>query len=823
MKYKNITFLFLSFLILQTSFAQEELKLNDLEYFEMPGLNVTFFSDYYPEGHQSGVTIIQHGMRVAANGDLRLEASPGQWSPVPKGGKRTVHEEEQSITQTLWYPDSSKNRKGFNPVIYPDLRFTYEVKVEALEGSSFKVTVDFEEPIPHEWTGKIGFNLELFPGDLFGKSFLMDGESVLFPIQPNGPIVKHNKEYLAVPLATGNQLVIAPESDKQRVKIETKAASLELWDGRANHNNGWFIVRSIVPPNTTDNAIEWVITPHVIDGWEYTPVIHVSQFGYHTDQEKKVLIEQDKSDAETSPITIYRLNEHGREAVKSGHPEYWGQFLRYNYLQFDFSDVDEGMYVIGYRDYESNPFRVANDVFERHAWQPTLEYYLPVQMCHMRINEKYRVWHGACHLDDALMAPTDHNHFDGYIQGASTLTKYESMEHVPGLNKGGWHDAGDYDLRVESQIGTVLMLALMVEEFGLDYDATLIDQENRLVEIHVPDGKSDALQQIEHGLLTVLGGYRALGRLYRGIICQDLRQYVLLGDGSTMTDNLVYNPALGKNEVVDRQSGANDDRYVFTEENPRRELYVAAGLAAASRVLKESNPDLSEECLTVARSLYDRNRETDRPGSKIQALAELILTTDDPSLKSELTGMKDVVIENIGRSGWVLGRVMERIDDSNFKSDISDAVADYQEQLREEAKNSPFGVPYEPNIWGAGWTIQRFGVHQYFFYKGWPEHTSQDFFLNALNFVLGVHPGENTSSFASGVGSRSVTVAYGVNRADWSFIPGGVASGTALIRPDLPEMKIWPFFWQQTEYVMGGGATNYMFLALAAENHFKKE
>lgn len=109
-------------------------------------------------------------------------------------------------------------------------------------------------------------------------------------------------------------------------------------------------------------------------------------------------------------------------------------------------------------------------------------------------------------------------------------------------------------------------------------------------------------------------------------------------------------------------------------------------------------------------------------------------------------------------------------------------------------------------------------MEQYFFYKGWPAICTPDFYINSLNFVLGVHPGSNTASFASGIGSESVTVAYGVNRADWSYIPGGVASGTALIRPDLPEMKVWPFFWQQTEYVMGGGATNYMFLVLAVHD-----
>lgn len=83
--------------------------------------------------------------------------------------------------------------------------------------------------------------------------------------------------------------------------------------------------------------------------------------------------------------------------------------------------------------------------------------------------------------------------------------------------------------------------------------------------------------------------------------------------------------------------------------------------------------------------------------------------------------------------------------------------------------------------------------------------------------MLGVHPGRNTAAFASGVGARSVTVAYGFNRADWSYIPGGVVSGTALIRPDFPELKEFPYLWQQAEYVMGGGATHFMFLVLAAD------
>jgi hypothetical protein len=822
------------------AYSQQNLIINDQDYFESPGLNVMVFSDFYPEGHQSGVTVIQHGTRVAANGDLRLEPSPGQWSPIPVKGKRTVSKETGTITQQLWYPDSSRDRKGYNPIIYPDLVLRYSVRVTALDQNSFKVSVDLDKPLPAEWIGKVGFNFELFPGDLFGKAYLMDDRGGIFPRQANGPVENWAGEYLANPLATGKKLVIAPETEKQRIEIETKTAPLELWDGRSNHNNGWYIVRSIVPANATKGAVEWIITPNVVPGWKYEPVIHVSQVGYHPSQPKKAVIELDKTDPGQIEAELCRITENGIVVVKSELPAKWGPYLRYYYTVFDFSEIiNPGMYIIKYGSASSEPFKIDNDVYERHVWQPVIDYYLPVQMCHMRINDHYRVWHNWCHLDDALMAPVDLNHFDGYRQGPSTLTDYKPFEPVPGLNAGGWHDAGDYDLRVESQVGTIWTLAMMVEEFGLDYDATSIDPLKRIVEIHVPDGKSDALQQIEHGLASVLGGYKSLGRLYRGIIEQDLRQYVMLGDGSAMTDNLVYDSSLQPGEVSalkpgaiqEIRSGNNDDRLVFTEENQGRDLYVAGGLAAASRVLKTYNPELSAECLETALKLFENSKNIGQSGTrnynrlvsqKIIALSELILTTDNEDLKLELINMKDDVIKDLSRSGWAVGRVFHRIEALLFRDEVTAAVAVYQSELWKEREKTPFGVPYRPEIWGAGWNIQKFGVDQYFFCKGWPELASEESYINALNFVLGVHPGENTASFASGIGSKSLTVAYGVNRADWTYIPGGIASGTGIIRPDLPELKTWPFFWQQTEYVMGGGAENFMFLVLAADKLYRE-
>jgi hypothetical protein len=85
-----------------------------------------------------------------------------------------------------------------------------------------------------------------------------------------------------------------------------------------------------------------------------------------------------------------------------------------------------------------------------------------------------------------------------------------------------------------------------------------------------------------------------------------------------------------------------------------------------------------------------------------------------------------------------------------------------------------------------------------------------------LNYVLGCHPGGNLS-LVSGVGAQSLTIAYGTNRAEWSYTPGGIASGPALLRPGMIElMDPFPWLWQQKEYVIGGAAS-YIFLVLAAD------
>ena len=798
------------------------LHLNPREYFEAPGINVMAFQDIYPDGHQGGVSIIQNGVRVATNGDIRLDPAPGQWQPMPVQNARTVDAATNTITATLSYPDPAKNRMGFNPINYPDLNFTYQVHVHG-EGESIRVTVDLDKPIPAAFIGRVGFNFELFPNDLFGKSWYLGEASGIFPRQANGPETRDNTgELQPVPLASGPRLSVAPESEAQRMLIESKTGDLELLDARSKRNNGWFVVRSLVPAGATTRAIEWIITPHAIPGWKYQPVVHVSQVGYHPAQKKLAIIELDRDDSGTDPVRVLRIDPAGgTHEVLSARPTQWGNFLRYKYVELDFSKVVEpGMYQVSYRDTVSQPFRIANDVYQRGIWQPVLEYFLPAQMCHMRVEQQYRVWHGACHLDDARMSLTSHNHFDGYEQGPSTLTKFKPGETVPGLDRGGWHDAGDADLRIESQADEVSILAGAYEEFQLDYDDTTIDEQARRTQIHVPDGKADALQQIEHGVVSILGGYRSMGRVYRGIQEASLEQYVLLGDPSNATDNLFYNPSLKPDERSGTESGRPDDRWVFTEQNPEHEYKAIAGLGSAARVLKATNPALAGECIQAAEALWLAERDITKAfDARMIAAVQLFRTTGNETYRDAILSGREKIVADSGRIAWAVAPIVSSLHDDSFTRELRAAVRrDFAALEKRQSSDSPFGVPYTPYIWGAGWDIERFGVEQYYLHKAFPDLVSADYMLNALNFMLGVHPGSNTASFASGVGARSTTIAYGFNRADSSYIPGGVVSGTALIRPDFPELKDFGFLWQQMEYVLGGGSSNFMFLTLAADN-----
>ena len=807
--------------------------LNDQQYFEAPGLAATVFHDFYPEGKQGGITLIQHGERVAACGDVRLEPTPGQWRPLPKVGERQVEGESVAV-----------------PAHFEEANIAYTVRIWP-EGESLRVAVDLAAPLPPAWEGKVGFNLELYPGALLGKTYHLGTTARVFPQQANGPMQRIDDcPHCPVPLAEGPTLTVAPEDPLRQLVIESLGGEIRLYDGRDTAANGWFVAREAIRSGATENALQWRITPHSIPGWRRDPVICISQVGYHPEQVKQAILELDPRTETLDTAVLKRLDADGFTTAWANTPTRWGRWLAHAYAIFDFSTVREpGMYVVQYGEQRTPPFAIHPAVYQRDVWQPTLETYFPVQMCHVEVRDGMRVWHGACHLDDALQAPAPHVHFDGYRQYDATETPYAPGEHIPHLDVGGWHDAGDYDLAAGSQARTTHTLCLIRELFGVDTDQTTVKQAERLVLLHTPDGVPDIVEQVAHGALSLLSGYRATAdtehpHSFHGIIEATLTQYVHLGDAATMTDNRIYDPALAPGKIRCDEAGriytgTNDDRWVFTNHDSALEYMVAAALAASSRVLRGYEDNLADECLRTAIHVWEyehAHAPVEQRGGyvprgaeaqEIVAAVELLLTTGEERYRARLLEMQPL-LEKVGRwVGGAIARALPAIDDGSedsagFTAAFRAVLEAGQAEFAAELASNPFGINWHPHVWGEGWKIQQYAVELYQLWLAFPDLIDREIILRVVNYVLGCHPASNIS-LTSGVGAKSVTAAYGVNRAEWSYIPGGMVSGVALIRPDFPELKDpWPHLWQQTEYVMPGAA-NYIFCVLAADRMLNSE
>jgi endoglucanase len=794
--------------------SNQNMTVNEKQYLEKPGLSVLAFHDYYPTGKQGGIEIIQHGERIAANGFIRMQPVDGKRIPEPLKALREIDSVNQVIKSV---------------VSYEDFGFKYAVRIWP-EGNSIRLAVDLDKPLPKEWEKKLSFDIEFYPPLYWGKSFTIGESFGYIPRQILGSKFKDDDgTFKPVPMGTGNTFILAAEDPVRKVVIESPKAKMVAIDNRNTGYGGWISVKSEIPAGVTENAIEWTITPNVLPNWKREPVIAISQVGYHPEQAKKAILELDPQTKKLVKARLLKItgDKETRE-VLSGTPEKWGSFLCYDYATFDFSSVKEpGMYMVTYEGTSSYPFSISNEVFSKGVWQPTLEGYFPVQMCHVKVRDRSQIWHGACHLDDALQAPLDIQHTDQYRQYPAKETSYPVQTTVPFLNVGGWHDAGDDDLAAGSQAGTTYYLALAYELTKNQTDQTYVNFEDRYVEMYSPDGIPDFLQQIKQGALNLLSGYRAAGHSFHGIIANREGRNIT-GDWASQTDQLFYDSKLGPRQKTMTHSGVNDDRWVFTNRDTGLEYKVAAALAAAGTSLKGFDDKLAQECLETAKKIWEYE-QTHEPAltpaeyvprnTKVQeiiATAELLYNTGDEKYASHLKNLLPEIKKSIQSSAWSVARVSDRLKDDAFISSFKGALQTYKTKLDSTLSSTPFGIPWRPAIWGVGWDIQGFALQHYYLVQKYPDMFNREPILNVVNYVLGCHPASNTS-LVSGVGPHSITVAFGVNRTMEGYIPGGMVSGTALIRPDFPELKeTTPYLWQQSEYVMSGAAS-YIFCVMAAD------
>ena len=819
--------------------AQDKpLTLNDKEYFTKQGLDVLVFTNQYNgvffDEKTAGLELIHHGVRTVTGGAVRLNPTPEQWDQIPKVVDRKVDPKTSTIDVLMRY-----ELFGFDSrmVVTP-------------EGNGFRVAVFVDKPVPAELEGRAGLNVEFRPSQYWEHTYLFDGKPGIFPRYPAGPTTslppeKRIKQYEghstfdlhghkdyteALPLATGTSLLLAPEDPERFVTIRALTGELQLLDGRNLAQNGWFVVRSVLATKTTGKVAEWYVEPHTIPNWTRTPVIGFSQAGYHPSQPKRAVIELDANDTPLATASLIEIRPDGTQVEKAKvKVEAWGKYLRYNYVVADFTAVkDPGLYFVQYGAHKTGSFPIATNVYER-VWHPSLDVFMPVQMDHMFVNEGYRVWHGAAHLDDAVQAPLHEQHFDGYRTGDSTNTPFKPGERIPGLTVGGWFDAGDFDIQGGSQAETVSGLVNIWETFGVSRDQTLIDQRLRFVDIHRPDGKPDVLQQLEHGALQIAAQYRSLGRLVRGIVDGELHRYHHLGDGSTQTDNLIYDPSLKPFESDGTRSGTPDDRWVYTDDSPFANYAGVGALAAASRGLRGFNDPLADECLALAQKAYAEERaRPERPApqrgafgrfgqvAELGAVLQLLTTTKDARFRERFNELIWPALEqNVTFTIGVAARAVPTMD-ASYATKLRPYVEKYKSEMEGLSKANPYGVPIGTGGWAGNGQVISWATTNYHLHKAYPDLVGKELITRGLDYLFGTHPAHNYS-FVSAVGNRSKRLAYGNNRADFAFIAGGIVPGVLVLKPDYPEnMDDWPFLWGENEYVIGL-APSYIFLANAAQ------
>jgi hypothetical protein len=821
----------------------QELKLNNLEYFETQGVNVLVYNNLFTGGFNdektAGIELIHHGVRTAQGGAVRLSNTPEQWDLVPEIPTRTVDDITNTIESTLRYQDYD---------------FDSRVVVTA-KGQGFEISVYLDKPLPAELEGSAGFNLEFLPSQYWSKTYIVDGRINRFPryvvgdtqLRPNSEKPKQFKGYVTsddrgtgkyidpLPLETGRTFLLAPEAPERMVKITSDDADIMLFDGRVLAQNGWYVVRSLLPTGKTGKVLTWKVEPNAIDGWIREPNIGFSQVGYLPSQQKTAVIELDKKDKVLANASLFKIGDSGKASrVFSGNIVPWGDYYKYHYVKFDFSSVKApGIYYIQYGKFKTNNFLIEDNVYDEIT-DATSDIWIPIHMNHMYVNEAYRVWHGEPFKDGYLQAPPNTDHFDLHAQGPTTDTKYKALELIPGLNVGGFFDAGDFDIETGSNINVVQNFVQTWEYFKPLRDQTFVDEKQRYVDLHRPDGTPDILQFIEHGTMNLVAQAEIIGHMAQTLSNSVLDNYHHLGDAASLTDGLPYNPNLGPYEVArdGRSSGVKDDMWAFTSRNPNLDLRAATMFAATSRALKGYNDDLSKRALQQSKRLLKEATELLANQPEDENDGRSGLANIATNLQLYISTGEQQYIDNFQKLLWpaldrnVSVTILTALHaiphlDASYKEKLLPYVIKYKEYIEELELDNPYGVPIRLGNWAGSGDVITFGTTICFANKHFPDIIDTSHAFKTTNWLFGCHPYHNYSLVATLGAARPKEVFYGNNRADFSFIPGNVAPGILFRQPDhFENYDDWPFLWGQNEGTIGGN-TSYLIFGSAFKNSIK--
>jgi hypothetical protein len=350
-------------------------------------------------------------------------------------------------------------------------------------------------------------------------------------------------------------------------------------------------------------------------------------------------------------------------------------------------------------------------------------------------------------------------------------------EHLP-CGLGGWFDAGDYELNINAQGFTVLVLSLALEEFGIDMDEATLDAGKKAWIGGKPDGKADILQQIQWGALWLLAMQRPDGRGFVGVVEAPGK----------------YGSEVAPEDVSDNIPGTGDKRHLYADYHADPLLIQAIALASASRVLKQDFPDLSQQCLLGAEkgfgyfcthpemyrpTVYFRPEEQNkgRDGMYLSALAELYITTGKPEYLAKIELEREKIsemefdwpmpFETMHMNYWYsvpfLARLYPKTGEGALKEALAQACSKAITIQIERGEASPYPFyKWQFDEWGNNGTCLARVFDIYWLSKAFPEPIRFDSTLYSLLWIFGLHP------YEACIYTQAIYI-FAINSMKWHF------------------------------------------------------
>ncbi len=688
---------------------------------------------------------------------------------------------------------------------FPGTQITFS-QTYSIEGSSVVIDTALNNA---DWSVIDWASLEVkFPtGKFTGKKYTTNSGGGYYPQTVN-----------AYELAYGfKSIEISPEAAKLNVKIESSAANLYLADDRYYDNETFQVGASFEKKSNPSFRIK-ITAPASSSGGGGDDgdgggdgggdqgvsakglIIHVNQLGFAPGDEKWTIVEDTNHTGIQAVARLQRKFKDGswrtvRQYDVDAEESRWGS----RFIRFDFSDyTQEGTYRISFDNSKSVSFRIGRNVY-KNLHGGTLGTYIPIQMSHISVSVG-SLGHGKCFMDDGIHIGPNYQGPDFYQSLGTMEPDSEPGKHL-GLNLGGWHDAGDYDINVANNSYMVLLLSWSFERYGDTRDNYGIKWNRQELSTSKGNNVPDMVEQIAWGAEWLLSMQQENGRVYDAVVARSHEQWSAEKSPEKMTDNRVYAGSVAPGSVSNT-SQVQDDRHVYTNTTTPNLLKFIAATSAASRAVRNYDYQLSNRLVTAAERAWQYFRSHDqiwvgqhdqykygKEQMMLAGAAELYRTTGKGEYlnfiknnRSWIDGMSVQWPGYINSFGnWFALPFLARLDsaDNDIRDRVRNATQRWVNYNSGVESGNIFGVNIEnlSKWWGSNGDFLGFASTYAILYEEFPSIVPAKRGKRYMHWVLGLHPGSDYS-FVTGVGANSPKYPHSQLLLDvLGSAPGGINGG----------------------------------------------